>query len=246
MSQERTLIVQCPHCGQKNEFTVIDVLDSVQNPFEKEALFNNRLFDFKCGGCNETMSLLYDFIYYDSDRDFEIYFCDRDKVDGVFTALALLSRMEDHLGEIDSPLRRVEYDYDHLCEKICILENDYDDKIMELVKVFCLHDLEKNDPTMNVDDAYFCIHEGVPAFEIHAGDKVAIGEIPDGMYEEIFDEFIDKIIEDEHLVVNLDWAINVINHFEDEDDEVYNIEVTPDRTYWEDGENIPDEKNDEE
>jgi DNA-directed RNA polymerase subunit RPC12/RpoP len=230
MYNEKTVVVACPDCGQKIEYTVLNAIDSDAHPFQKQALVNGTLFELNCNSCGSRIDLLYDFVYRDLENNVIIYFTEGEKVEGVCTALSLSANLDmvDGVKIEDFPAIRVVSDYDVLREKIDIFDNALDDRVIELVKALCVADAIDKIPNLNVHEAYFVIVDGVMKIELHGEGGIAISDFSRETYDKIESDFSEYLAADTSLIVNSDWALAILNDDED-DDGTYEVTFEDDK-----------------
>ena len=206
LGQQKNVIVACPECGQKLEYSVHVVVDGATNRYHKLSIMNNQFFELHCDKCGHNMDMIYDFMYVDSEKKYAIYLIDNENSTGANIALQINSVfMREILGE-DYRLRIVSTQND-MVEKIQMFDRNLDDHVVELMKLFCLHHASDVFVNNGVNNVNYCLHEGEDAFLLNIGNGEAVASFPDGMYQEVAKSFANEISECESLIVDRTWAM---------------------------------------
>jgi hypothetical protein len=211
MAEEQMIVIECPKCGLKTEFVVFDVLNSQVDYFEKQQLLNDTLFECKCEKCNFSSSLLYELVYHDVENNVMVYLVDAEHIDGVYTGLALADRAYEKAG-IPRRRNRIVTCPHRFREKAIIFDEGLDDRIIEIMKIYCLDEITENMENINVDEAevFFCVVDGTPRFEIYCGERTIFADIPDGLYDHIKLQFSELLADDPDIIVDDEWALGVL------------------------------------
>jgi hypothetical protein len=228
MCNEKTIVVPCPHCGQKAEYTMIEIVDADKHCFEKQMLLNGTFFEFKCCNCGKNTDLFYDVVYRDKSHNAVIYFVADEKINGVCSALSLSAGLELLDGrKVESfPAIRVIDDYDVFREKIGIFDNGLDDRAIELIKAMCLEDAQKQMPECGIKEAFFYMSNNKMTIELYGDGDPAMSDVPDGFYEQIKNQFADVLAVDTSFSVDNAWARGVL--YGESDDPAFTVEMQDD------------------
>ncbi len=121
MTKWKTMTVNCPACFEDNSFKICSHIDISENPELKDQIFDRSLFKFSCPQCGEEILVSYDCIYTDSDKNFMV---------------ALVSNQEEATTLVaDGYTLRVVRSINELVEKIALMEDGIDDRVIELYKI---------------------------------------------------------------------------------------------------------------
>lgn len=149
MSQKRTIELTCPMCGKPAPFTLWDSVNNVLNPELEEQLLKNTFALFSCPHCGGQNYVAYDFLYHDMQKGRMIYLLhsreekDREKMNASLGQMCRL--LGGKIGHTMHPYSfRLVHTLDEMREKIIILHDDLDDRIVEISKLFIRERL-KND-----------------------------------------------------------------------------------------------------
>ena len=219
---EELFVIECPDCGQKVKHVMMDALDSNEHAYYKQRLFNGTLFEFKCEKCGYKMDLANNMVYRDSKHNVLIYMVNGDEADGVYTALrltdALTGNNEDY--ELQKMRKRIVTCPHQLREKVLIFDNGIDDRVIELVKFFCIENAKENIPDFYPIGAAFNVKNGKFVIDLVGEDGTITAMIPDGFCELLEHDFADVLEEDDEYVINDLWAMDVLG-IESEDEMEY-------------------------
>lgn len=135
--------LKCPKCGQVHQLKKYSMINVTEKPDMKEDILKNRIFYFNCDNCNLVAPLTYGSFYLDSKKKLVICLSTEE------TRREELAEWEQKKG---LTLRIVD-NINDLKEKIMIAEKHLDDRVIELVKIGYLRQLEReiqNDTLMNI------------------------------------------------------------------------------------------------
>ncbi len=120
MTQWKKTTVGCPACLEDCEFTICSFIDIAEDPDLKESIFDRSLFRFTCPECGEEILVSYSCTYFDSDNNFMV---------------ALIPEKDDSSLETDCYTLRIVRSINEFVEKIALMEDGIDDRIIELYKI---------------------------------------------------------------------------------------------------------------
>ena len=140
---EHIAVITCQKCHHKAEFELHDVIDSKDNAYEKNRILNGTLFEHKCHNCNTNIDLLYETVYCDVDRNTMIYLVHEGNFDATNSMLHTIAAIErkypDAYASTPKPKKRIVTCHHKLREKVLILEEGLDDRIIEIIKIICVN-----------------------------------------------------------------------------------------------------------
>lgn len=211
---------QCPNCGKEFDYTVYPEITIPGNNKLKKQVMNKVLFYPKCPACGEEFKIKADCIYR-NDTKKEIFVV-TEHLDADFESL--LKTGDINLSDVKTEddmtkfmggqyKRRLVYDVDAFREKILLSDNNYDDRIIELMKLSLSGMLEK-DTSMPVyriylDDTagnvlqFTAIMGAFPPFEY------IFVKTPSMVYTQFKKDYFDKLgmpEADEYILTNQEWA----------------------------------------
>ena len=201
--------LKCPNCNKEFEFGTYDSINVTLNPDLKKDVLNGNIFKCRCPNCNEEGPLIYPFLYHDMEKHFMIHLesFDKEELNNV------LKKMDDMMTDLTND----KFNYRHrlvnnikdLIEKIIILDNDLNDKVIEMIK--CMVKINLRDKH-NIDHLYFHIKDNKNLLAmIYENKYIGDWQLPDEFYNKIDILYKDnKIKDDEHNIIDEYWAINFI------------------------------------
>jgi hypothetical protein len=203
----------CPHCGKENKAIIWPVINSIENPRITKRIIDDVLFDKKCNHCGETYYLDYTTIYRDELNDCVVYYSADDEGESLFldTIEQELSEYEDAYDSMSTI--RVVRNRNAFREKARIFSMGFDDRLVEMFKVWGLEQLREQrvtDDSINEILCWIC-DDGSLEISFFGKDAYML-MVPFNQYEEAFDalaDFLDEVDDNEYYI-DLDWAMNII------------------------------------
>ena len=208
-------VISCAHCGQKFEMEFMHILDSKENAHEKQLLLSGKLFEHNCSKCHQSADLLYELTYVDRDNNIEIYLVHEDNFDGANMMLHMTDAVERKYKACENtfcpiPRKRIVTCKHQLKEKIAIFDEGFDDRIIEMIKLICIEGISQTVPDFEPMYAEFDIHDGKPVINLYGEERTIVAAIPDGLADQLADDFEDLLVEDNSFVVNEYWAMEAM------------------------------------
>lgn len=143
MSKVKTIEIPCPHCNEKNAFTIFDSVNVDLSPELKEKTLKGEIFNYHCEHCNKDSTIPYPVLYHDMTNGFMVYFADKNQIE----EFEFMNNDENELIQavMKNLTRRGVTTWQDFIEKVTILENGYDDRIVEIVKYNATKFIEKEE-----------------------------------------------------------------------------------------------------
>lgn len=218
MSSSFQEMITCPKCNQASQFTIWRSINTSLDPEMKASVRDGSAFLFTCPHCREITHVEYGFLYHQMEDEIMIQIAASEEA--VQEALEMLSgnQLSDMLKDFQVEthyLTRIVRSQNELREKLAILDNGLDDRIMELYKVFLLaHYQEKNPDAKNVTLLYFHGDDDNQRVQIFVNDHPAGAfDFSTAMYQQVsvsFRPFM-KDIRDQEPIVDRQWAVQFLN-----------------------------------
>lgn len=120
MTQWNKTTVSCPACLEEGTFKICTFVDFAESPDLKESIFNRSLFRYTCPECGEEILVSYNCTYLDKDNRFMV---------------ALIPSKDDSTIETAGYTLRIVRSINEMVEKIALMEEGIDDRIIELYKI---------------------------------------------------------------------------------------------------------------
>lgn len=164
MSKERKEIVTCPKCNKESDYIIWESLNGDLDPEAKKELMDGTLFQFNCPHCGHQCNVDYGMLYHDMAHQVMVYYVSEDSVEKT------QKMFSDIDGKIGIPMpgyrKRIVTNQNALREKAIIFENELDDRVIELIKIFYLANAQERFPDANVEAAFFLIHDGNTSYSL--------------------------------------------------------------------------------
>lgn len=218
--QDREYATQCPFCGRTFEYTMYPEIIIPGDSKLKKKVLNKTLFFPKCPYCGKEFKLKAGCMYR-NDIKKEIFIV-TDLQDATFENMMKTeganffgSQIDDDLLNIMKGLyvRRVVHDVDAFREKILLSDNNYDDRIIELMKLSLSGLLEKENhmPVYRIflEDTAGSQLEFTAIMGAHAPFEYVSISTAANVYYQYRDKYHKKLgrpEEDEYIATDQEWA----------------------------------------
>lgn len=207
MSKMIRQLVTCPKCGTKNNMDLYQSVNvSIDDNLRVDVL-NGKIFEYKCDKCGLKATMYYPFLYHDMKKKFMIQFDPNNSYDELtFKSIEQSNPMQGYTYRIvNKPYM--------LIDKILILESDYDDRVIEVLKEF----LKASNNSSEIRELSFALTKDNSYEFICINEKgEAIGIIPfnPDLYNMIYDKFYSKLKDYRHYHIDTDFAEAFLNEVE--------------------------------
>lgn len=166
MSIPKQQTIKCPKCGSEFETTVFQSINTDYAQDVPEQIISGKLFEAECPFCGASYPLEYDILYHDLKHEAMIY--------------VLHPNSPHYESELEmlrgigaaSPYKMKRYvaNMDELREKVLCIENDFDDRIIELCKAFVTSNLMMNSSSVSYSVLFNGIINGKMSFSVFDGE----------------------------------------------------------------------------
>lgn len=207
MSKMHMANVKCPKCGKESEFTVWDSVNTQLDPSFKEKARTGELFRFTCPDCGSVTSVMFQCLYHQMEDQVMIYFIPNGPVD---EAVEVFTKKEGMLPMLDvGYTKRIVTSYNDFLEKLKILDENLDDKALEIMKVIMLGAIGQNEPGLAIKAMYLDKDkDGRLFFAILKEDGGWVTTtFSKNLYDSVTATFKDIISEDKEVIIDHDWAM---------------------------------------
>ncbi|MBR2675414.1 MAG: CpXC domain-containing protein [Solobacterium sp.] len=207
MSSSRTVSYTCPYCGKNYEIEIYDSVTADEDTDLRDRCLSGDLFRSTCPRCKHDFLVQYPLVYIDRDHRFVIWLNEN-------------APSEDLMRSIASPLVPQGYTLrrtptlKEFAEKIQILEDGVDDRVVEVAKYDSLIEYLDNKKG-NAEDItaieYQRTENEVMKINIRTDDKGLSFLIPVSMVEEEMKESgsLYDVDNTTFPVINADWIISL-------------------------------------
>lgn len=187
MSKHSWEKITCNKCGHKQDFLIWQSLNGDLDPKAKQQLIDGTFFRFKCDKCGEEANVVYDTLYHDMAHNTMVHLTGESRVQEVIAACETMKKRMGSvtgLSQIAQTRTRVVTSQNRLREKAIIFEAGLDDRIVEIIKLYCWMKMVAQKKEIRDDSLYFYIDDkGEYKVEVIGG--IASCDIPKEFYEQM-------------------------------------------------------------
>lgn len=211
--------ITCPKCGQEAEFQMWKSINVSLDPEMKRRIIDQSAFDFECPHCGAHTKVVYPFLYHDMGTHVMMYFVSEEDVEKTYNLFkGENDRFKDLFAGMDEDkyVYRIVTDLNSVREKIMIFDEGYDDRVIELMKIFLQKHMQEQNPEFKTEAIYFdsCMEDNKETgFVILSED----GQFAAASFvEEIYDSFKNLIdenrpaIHEDDLIIDFEWAVEAL------------------------------------
>lgn len=208
MSRISTQEIKCPHCGEKIDFVYWESINVTLNPDMKERVLNGEAFRCECPHCNQSFGVEYPTLYHDMDKHFMIH-CNpmlmHEETRQMMRTLLQLEMLPDYR-------QRFTLEQNEMKEKILIFENDLDDRIIEIMKLFIFVQIDAEKEVIDNEELFLDRYkDGGLCFVLLKEGKVAGSlDFPQDMYDALKEEFQESLNKEKTETINQEWALKFL------------------------------------
>lgn len=213
MSKNHNEMIKCPECQTEGDFKVWESINTSDDPELKDLIRSGEIFMWKCPKCGNNCIVFYPTYYHQTEDKTLIHYIP----DAPAAAITFMKELtHDPYNEkirLEPGCRkRVVTDMNSFREKLLILDMEYDDRVIELQKLFLIADLQKNDPDKKVDQIFFNREkDGTVNFAIKLeDDQWGRAEFSSGNYSQIAKTFRVALAADDEVIIDTDWAMGIL------------------------------------
>ena len=199
----------CPFCGAKRNTTVYPVVNTQENPGVAKKVQNGGLFKRSCHECGEEYLMPYPMMYHDVEHNKILCFASdlQDKI--TFEEdIQLRNSVAGGRFKIDT---RIVDSNNKMVEKSRIFAAGYDDRVVEIIKVWALENLREQGHQYYVSEILCWVSEnGELSIDFLGEKECSLITSKEGYHAAA--EVLMPIIGDrcDETNVNFDWAMNIV------------------------------------
>lgn len=166
------------YCGTSFEIDYKDKIDLQKNPEVINDILNNKFMEYKCPACSKVLKPEYRIVFLDNNIE-----------------LTMIPEIERHsflAGKILITTKQVVIGFQELREKFLILKYNFDDRIIELIKLYLL---EKISSRLEVNILFSNMENQQLIFYIYGlkENETGISKIPEHIYNKIKDNLEERL-----------------------------------------------------
>ncbi len=211
MSLPKKTTVKCSKCGAEIETTVFESVNTDYSSDIAEQIISGELFNAECHKCGFVSHLEYDILYHDVKRGAMIWVL-HDNSSEYATQVA---EMRSSPNILDYKTTRIVHNMNELRQKVACLENNRDDRIIELCKAFISYSLLSKQPDFELNNVFYTTFLGKERVFLYdiKGEELSC-ELTEDAYSMLCDmyynsEYASKF-QDYYAIVDHDWAEGVL------------------------------------
>lgn len=176
MTKIEPIEVTCPSCGSQGIYQNHASANVTLDPDLKERVMDGSLFVYECPNCGDNLNVVTSCLYHDMTKQLLLQL-DPDAEDDsqLRSVLDTITESGVNLGFTDAGYEvRLVSSLNDLREKILIADDDLDDRIVEIIKIYAGVFASEEEESPEFDDVRYMGLEN---------DGIAIGLFSDGSYQ---------------------------------------------------------------
>jgi hypothetical protein len=218
-ANNRLVTVRCPKCGSDIEFPVRKLIYDKDSIELQRDIISRKIFEFKCPKCRCNGYVNYPLVYFQPHKKVLIYnTTDSSKINYShqdFFDWISESGCPDNIDiKNDDYIRRITISQKEFIEKIQILNNGRDDRIIEFVKLSLGFKANKKNKSLNVNNGHYRYEQGKEYIDFYECNDINYTvEIPEGFYDKVYSELIDEFsdkTEGTNQIVDGPWLTSML------------------------------------
>lgn len=198
MSMAKKAEVCCPECGSPISFTLWDSINTMI-PTAISDIITGKLFEIQCEHCGYKTSVDYPILFNDMEHKVMIYYVTPEQVEETEKAAAIM--------KMTGAQVRIVMSQNELREKAMIFNEGLDDRVIEIVKVLTLEQLNSQLQGKQLDAVYFDVQDGDYRFALFFDDQQGMVRIDIDAVREYATNLV-ELLEDtkQDMIIDRAWA----------------------------------------
>lgn len=188
MTRVETKEVQRPSCGKTSEFRLYSSVNAQLNPELVEKLLDGSLFVFVCPECKSVTPVFYPCLHNEMRKGVMVQLVSEGGEREVIDFLDSAAGDPKFACFAGTSVHRIVFTQNELREKALLLRDDFDDDVMEILKVFAKQMAKEQGVVEGNERLLYCaVGEDVINVAIVSDEDGTQGvlDVPMGMYKEI-------------------------------------------------------------
>lgn len=216
MSIQKTIKVTCPGCHAESDFPMWQSINTAVDPGMKEAVRNKQAFRFCCPHCSEENIVDYSFLYHQPEEKWLIQYDKDDESANEF--LSMVTEEDSSLRQFieDGYVIRLVRSQNELIEKLFILDEGLDDRLVEIYKVLVLLRYQEEHKGEDIDRPVLYFYRSAdkqPEIQVLINNEYQCSTTfnPD-LYQDLQTNFSPRLspLNQDTPVINEQWAFNFL------------------------------------
>lgn len=195
--------VTCPACGNTQDFPTHDRINASDAPQLRDRLISRDLITLTCTRCGTRTPVAYDLLYHDPDRRFMLWLIHDES-----------ESPPPPPPTVETYTRRTVRSANDLLEKILLLTEGRDDRLMELFKLALLGSLMADDATAGGSLYYAGTQGGNLRFIVLSPKGPQQFDVPQNQFEAFRTQFAPRLTvpEADWPLVDAAYALAILQH----------------------------------
>ncbi|MBQ6168442.1 CpXC domain-containing protein [Ruminococcus flavefaciens] len=213
MSKTHVEMIKCPKCKKLSEMTVWDIIDVTDAPEMKQKIRNGEAFRWHCSECDDNSLIFFPTIYHQPGEKYIVSYVPGDPDTAEKCMKDLSNDNESGYNFDNGYTRRVVTDMNQLREKLVILDEGLDDRIIELMKLFIVADIQTSSQDLRITEIYFTKEkDDTYSFAIRFdNDKWGGTAFSKDNYDQVAKTFKTSLLADNEVIIDTEWAVEMLN-----------------------------------
>lgn len=203
--------IVCPKCGKEYRMSIWHRLNTQAHPVCKNKIINDTFFRKKCPHCSADIYIYNDIVIEDIERDALFFYSHNPQLVSAMEYSVNQHKLKPQFEQfhtirvVDSP--------DVLREKMRIFDCGKDDRIIELIKLSFLNELNEKGMIKQTKDVLCWVEDNGDMVIDFFGQQNGQLRAEAILYDMVYDKYIKslKSFSDKTAIVNIDWAIEFLD-----------------------------------
>lgn len=212
MSKNHIEKIKCSKCNAESEMLVWETMDTSTDPQLKAQIRNGDCFGWHCPHCDNKSLIFYPTIYHQVNEHYIICYVPGNPSSAVEYMKNINENNQSGYDFNDNYTKRVVSDINQLREKLLILDEGLDDRIIEIMKVFAMAEIQKSFSDLTVSEIYFNKEQDGTYNLAVKFDNGQWGSTDFAMdsYDQVVKTFKTSLAVDDEVIIDTEWAISMI------------------------------------
>ena len=212
--------VTCPNCGRKGNLTIWDSINTELDPNMKAKVRSGEAFMYTCPRCHQKTIANYAFLYHQMEDHIMIYYVtNKAELKMAYEALEaspIAGIPKEAMFEMARRgyTKRIVVSHSEFCEKLGMIDQHYDDRILEIMKVLCKADYAQQFSNQQIGQVIFYPKDRDNFYFIFTAPNGQELQVPvtRQYYDNIAKKLLPKLNANTHdqLFIGEEWAIDFI------------------------------------
>lgn len=212
MSKSHIEKIKCSDCDTVSDMLVWDTIDTAKDPQMKAQIRNGDAFGWRCPKCGNSSLIFYPTLYHQVNERYLLCYVPGNPSSAVEYMRNINENNESGYDFSLNYTKRIVTDMNQLREKLLILDEGLDDRIVELMKIFAIAEVQKSCPDLRIAEIFFNKEkDGTHSFAVKFdNDQWGGTDFSRSSYDQVADTFKIPLAVDDEFIIDTEWAFNLI------------------------------------